>query len=599
MSLPRRAEVPENLTWDLKDLYETHGHMLRDLTQAEELVRRLQDFRGRLAAPEQIAGCLSLLEGYLEKKNRAGCYAELSLAVDYTQPEAQALEQQTAERLGRADARVSFIPHELRGCPDELLREVASAHPRFGRFLEDLIRSRPHALGEEGERVLSSLAPVFDLPFRMYRTIKLADLRFDPFEVDGREYPLGYSLFEDRYEYEKDSRVRRAAFEAFSGRLRSVENATAAAYLAQVRQEKILSELRGYDSVIDMLLEEQRVSREAYDAHLDAFFEGIAVPMRRYVRLLARVHHLDQMTFADLKLPLDPDAGPELESGEAEALLLEGLRPLGEEMETVIRRAFSGRWIDVAQNEGKDTGGFCESPYGCHPYILMTWQNRMSDVLTLAHELGHALHFELIHRECPVFDAEPSRYLLEAPSILNEVVMAGSLLQRTQDPRRRRWVLSCLIGDTYYHNCVTHLLEAVWQRKVYRRVDAGEALTGGDLSGMMREVLETFWGGEVRILPGAELTWMRQPHYYMGLYSYTYSAGLSIGTRMARAIQEEGEPARRRWMQALAAGGRVTPGEFARLAGVEIRDGCAARETVKTVASLVEQVEEMTCRLDN
>ena len=599
MLLPRRAEVPENLTWDLKDLYETPRHMLRELAQAEELVQRLQDFRGRLADPEQIAGCLSLLEGYLERKNRVSCYAELSLAVDYTEPEAQALERQTADRLSCADSRVSFVRHELRGCPDELLREVAAAHPRFGRFLEDLIRTRPHALGEEAERVLSSLTPVFDLPFRMYRTIKLADLRFDPFEVDGRRYPLGYSLFEDRYEYEKDTRVRRAAFEAFSRRLRSVENATAAAYLAQVRQEKILSELRGYDSVFDMLLEEQKVPREAYDAHLDTFFEGIAPPMRRYVRLLTRVHHLDELTFADLKLPLEPDADPELEIGKAEALLLEGLRPMGEDMETMVRRAFSGRWIDVAQNEGKETGGFCESPYGCHSYILMTWQNRMSDVLTLAHELGHALHFGLIGRECSVFDAEPSRYLLEAPSILNEMVMAGCLLQRTQDLRQRRWVLSCLIGDTCYHNCVTHLLEAVWQREVYRRVDRGEALTTGDLSGMMREVLETFWEGEVRLLPGAELTWMRQPHYYMGLYSYTYSAGLSIGTQMARAILEEGEPARQRWKQALSAGGRVTPGEFARRAGVEIRDGHAARETVKTVETLVKLVEELTCRLDN
>lgn len=130
----------------------------------------------------------------------------------------------------------------------------------------------------------------------------------------------------------------------------------------------------------------------------------------------------------------------------------------------------------------------------------------------------------------PYFGCDPSLYFVEAPSTINELFLTQSLLEQNQDPRFQRWVLASMIQNTYYHNFVTHLLEAAYQRGVYRRVDAGDSLQASDFSVIKRQVLEQFWGDVVEINPGAELTWMRQPHYYMGLYSYTYSAGLTIAT---------------------------------------------------------------------
>src|SRR5699024_10685675 len=150
----------------------------------------------------------------------------------------------------------------------------------------------------------------------------------------------------------------------------------------------------------------------------------------------------------------------------------------------------------------------------------------------------------------------PSMYFIEAPSTMNEMLMANHLLKNSEDPKFKRWVISSIISRTYYHNFVTHLLEAAYQREVYKMVDNYETVTASDLNRLKRQVIEEFWGDDVEITEGAELTWMRQPHYYMGLYPYTYSAGLTIATQMANRVLEEGQPAVEDWLEVLREGGK-------------------------------------------
>ena len=178
----------------------------------------------------------------------------------------------------------------------------------------------------------------------------------------------------------------------------------------------------------------------------------------------------------------------------------------------------------------------------------------MSDVFTLAHELGHAGHFKACNDAQSVFDTDVSTYFVEAPSTMNELILAHYLLKTSKDRRFRRWVLSSMVGDTYFHNFVTHLLEAAYQREVYRIVDQGGSVNAERLNAIMKETLEKFWGDAVEITDDAALTWMRQPHYYMGLYPYTYSAGLTVATQVCRRIETEGQRAVEDWKKVLAAG---------------------------------------------
>ncbi|MCD8230355.1 MAG: oligoendopeptidase F [Clostridiales bacterium] len=595
MNLPNRKDVPAVLTWDLTHLYATEEDMLADHEASMRMCEQLvENFKGKLTSPEQINACLDAWQALAEKMDLVGNYCGLAASVDYydsaLQERQSSIQREQAQMAGEFD----FIESELSEADESLLRAAMKMTTSNRHYLAEILRKKTHRLDPKTEEVLTRLSSTLEAPYELYHVVKLTDMKFDPFVVNGEEYPLGYSLFEDDYEYDERTEVRRGAFRAFSDKLKQYENITAAIYNTQVQKEKTLADLRGFDSVFDSMLFGQKVSREIYDRQIDRIMEHLAPHMRRYAKLLQRVHHLDQMTYADLKLPVDSGYNPKITIAEAEDYLAKGLSPLGEDYVEMVHEAFRDRWVDFAKNQGKETGGFCASPYQKNSYILLTWNERMSDVLTLAHELGHAGHFRLASANQSWFDTFDQDFIVEAPSTTNEIIMAHYLLKTNPDKRFRRWVLSCMISNTYYHNFVTHLLEAAYQREVYKIVDAGGSVQAETLNRIMRETLERFWGGEVEITEGAELTWMRQPHYYMQLYSYVYSAGLTIGTQMCRRIETEGDAAINDWKKALAAGGTLSPEEFAAAAGVNLASEKPLMDTIAYIGEIIDEIIELT-----
>jgi oligoendopeptidase F len=329
-----------------------------------------------------------------------------------------------------------------------------------------------------------------------------------------------------------------------------------------------------------------------YNQVMDTILEQLAPHMRRFANLKKRELGLDHMYFADLKAPLDPEFSPSTTYSEACQLIQDALGILGSEYGEIVNSAFNERWVDYANNAGKSTGAFCSSAYGEHSYILMTWADNMRGAFTLAHEVGHAGHLMLAARNQRLTNARPSMYFIEAPSTLNELLLAEHLMANSDDNRMKRWVILQLL-NTYYHNFVTHLLEGELQRRVYRLAMNDEPITARVLSELKGEILTTFWGEAVEIEEDAKLTWMRQPHYYMGLYPYTYAAGLSASTAVVQIIREEGQPAIDRWLEVLKAGGSMTPLELMKLAGVDMSDENPIISAVNYVGSLIDQLESL------
>ena len=586
-----RKDVPTEETWDLSLLYASEKDLLSDAERMKELAETIEKkYKGKLNTPEAIDACLDLYRELYTLSVLTGNYCELAVSVDYYDTHNQDLNERILRLDSQLMSRVSFIRTEICAQDEETLmkaRELATANRGY---LEDLIRSKPHTLSPETEQVLAALSQSRMVPMQIYNMAKLADMKFPPFTVDGKEYPLGYSLFEDNYEYERDTKVRRAAFAAFSAKLLEYENVTAAAYNAQVQNEKAEATVRGFDSVIDYLLFDQKVTKEMYHRQIDLIMEKLAPHMQKYARTLQRIHGLDKMTFADLKIAVDPDYDPKVTIEESKQYIEKGLAILGDDYVEMIREAYRDRWIDFAKNQGKSTGGFCASPYGKNSFILLSWNERMSDVFTLAHELGHAGHFKACNSAQSIFDTEVSTYFVEAPSTMNELLMAHYLLRTSDDRRMRRWILSSMVGHTYYHNFVTHLLEAAYSREVYRIVDEGGSVTAELLSGIMKDTLKKFWGDAVEINDDAALTWMRQPHYYMGLYSYTYSAGLTVATQACWRIEEEGARAVDDWKKVLQAGSTKDPVGLAALAGVDITGDQPLLDTIAYIGSLIDEI---------
>lgn len=493
---------------------------------------------------------------------------------------------------------LSFVSSELSALPAETLQEAAAQSEGHARYLNQIIRKKPHQLHPEAEKTLAAFSATFNAPYGLYNVTKLVDMTFDDFVVGGEPYPLSYVTFEGGWESEPDTAKRRAAFDAFSAKLKEYQHTTAKTYDMHVQMEKTTSDLRGYENIFDYLLMDQEVDRSMYNRQIDLIMEELAPHMRKYAKLLQKVHGLDTMTFADLKIPLDPTYEPKITFEESKRYMDDALSIMGKDYAAMVDKAYEERWIDYAQNLGKSTGAFCSSPYGNHSYILISWTGSMEDVFVLAHELGHAGHFHYTNSEQNIFNADPSLYFIEAPSTLNEMLMANHLLKNSDDPKFKRWVISSIVSRTYYHNFVTHLLEAAYQRKVYERVDEGGNVNATILNNFKRGVLEEFWGDAVIINEGAELTWMRQPHYYMGLYPYTYSAGLTISTQVSERILQEGQPAVDDWLNVLKAGGTKTPAELSRMAGVDITTEEPLKKTIAYIGSLIDELIQLTEQIE-
>lgn len=599
-SLPSRAQTAVEETWDLRTLFSTKEAYEQALSAVQQQAKSFADsFEGTIA-DEQTA--IHALDDYLQLQEQLvllASYAELAASVDLTNDEAQMVESRFFTIEAKIASMTSFVMSELSKLSVEVLREAGKTAERFEVLFEKIIEEKPYQLHPQAEKTLAALSSALQAPYSLYHTTKLADMRFPDFTANGEKHPLSYVSFEGKWESEPDTVTRRAAFEAFSAKLRDYEQTTAKTYDMHIQTEKTIADLRGYPSVIDYLLKDQDVSRDLYNRQIDVIMEELAPHMRKYARLLQEIYQLDEMTFADLKIPVDPLYEPEITIEQSKAYIVEALAVMGEEYSCMVRDAYNNRWIDFAQNEGKSTGAFCASPYGSNSFILISWTGSMEDVFVLAHELGHAGHFYYANRTQNLFNSEASLYFIEAPSTMNEMLVANHLLKNSDDPKFKRWVLSSIVSRTYYHNFVTHLLEAAFQRDVYELADRGKNVNAAVLNDLKRKTLEKFWGSSITLNDGAELTWMRQPHYYMGLYPYTYSAGLTISTEMAQRIAAEGEEAVNEWVGVLSAGGSKKPEELAKMAGIDITTDEPLRNTIAYIGSLIDEIERLTDEIEN
>ena len=594
-----RKDVKKELTWDLTLIYKDEAALMADADRLEKLTGEIESlYKGKLGSAETVNKCLDEYREAVGIITLIGNYCELATSVDYYDTHNMELAGKMNRKLSECMSRLSFIDSELAVQDNAVIEEAVNSSEANANYLKDVLRGKPYLLNPETERVLTALSQTTGAPYEIYNTVKLADMKFPDFEVDGRKYPLGYSLFEDDYEYDERTDVRRTAFEAFSSKLCEYENVTAAAYNAAVQYEKTMADLRGFDNVFASLLFGQKVDESMYNRQIDLIMEKLAPHMRKYAKLIGRVHGLDKVTYADLKLPVDTEYSPKLTIEESKDYVTKGLSILGDDYVKMVETAYKERWFDFAQNKGKSTGGFCASPYGKNSFILLSWNGRMSDVFTIAHELGHAGHFKACNSAQSIFDTNVSTYFVESPSTMNELLLGHYLLKTSDDKRFRRWVLANMVGNTYYHNFVKHLLEAAYQREVYRKVQAGESVQAETLSGIMKNVLEKFWGDAVELTDGAELTWMRQPHYYMGLYSYTYSAGLTIATQVCKRIEKEGQPAVDDWKKVLAAGSTKPPVELAAMAGIDISTDEPLLDTIETIGDMIDEICRLTDELN-
>ena len=553
MELKKRSEFPENELWDLTALYQDQEDFLRAIEKTrEEINEFVRNYKGKLHTFEDFEAAFAVLEQIQIQLSHIGNYSFMPQTTDFGDEAFAEIAQAGMDFETWASVELSFFDDALVEADEDVLERLGQL-PHLTSAIRQAKIKKAHYLGADVEKTLTNLGEVFYGPQDIYTKMRAGDFEMADFEVDGKVYKNSFVTYENFYQNHENAEVREKAFRSFSEGLRKHQNTAAATYLAQVKSEKLIADMRGYDSVFDYLLAEQEVDRSMFDRQID--------------------------------LIMNPDVSID----DAYDLVMKSVAPLGEEYSREIARYQTERWVDFAANEGKDSGGYAADPYRVHPYVLMSWTGRMSDVYTLIHEIGHSGQFIFSDNNQSYFNAHMSTYYVEAPSTFNELLLSDYLEQQFDDPRQKRFALAHRLTDTYFHNFITHLLEAAFQRKVYTLIEEGGTFGASKLNSIMKEVLTEFWGDAVEIDDDAALTWMRQSHYYMGLYSYTYSAGLVISTAGYLHLKNS-ENGAKDWLDLLKSGGSKTPLESAMIIGADISTDKPLRDTIQFLSDTVDQI---------
>ena len=589
MEQKHRSEFPENELWDLTALYQDQEDFLRAIEKAREDIQKfVRDYQGKLSTFEDFEQAFAELEQIYIQISHIGNYGFMPQTTDFGDESFAQIAQAAMEFETEANVALSFFDDALVGA-DEAVLEKLGQEPHLTSAIRQAKIKKAHYLGADVEKALTNLGEVFYSPQDIYTKMRAGDFAMADFEVDGKVYKNSFVTYENFYQNHENAEIREKSFRSFSEGLRKHQNAAAAAYLAQVKSEKLLADMKGYDSVFDYLLAEQEVDRSMFDRQIDLIMSEFAPVAQKYLKHVAKVNGLEKMTFADWKLDLDSELNPEVSIDDAYDLVMKSVEPLGQEYCQEVARYKEERWVDFAANAGKDSGGYAADPYRVHPYVLMSWTGRMSDVYTLIHEIGHSGQFIFSDNHQSYFNAHMSTYYVEAPSTFNELLLSDYLERQFDNPRQKRFALAHRLTDTYFHNFITHLLEAAFQRKVYTLIEEGGTFGASKLNAIMKEVLTEFWGDAVEIDDDAALTWMRQAHYYMGLYSYTYSAGLVISTAGYLHLKND-ENGARDWLELLKSGGSKTPLESAIIIGADISTDKPLRDTIQFLSDTVDQI---------
>jgi oligoendopeptidase F len=367
----------------------------------------------------------------------------------------------------------------------------------------------------------------------------------------------------------QDRETRRRSYEAFTQAYLNHRFALAALHGASVRGDNFQARVRNYPSAREEALFDENVPTDVYDTLIASVRKARPI-LERYLELRRKVLGVDALAAYDLVVPLSPQPERRFDYREAVELVLDGVSPLGERYVADLGAGFAQRWVDVHETRGKRSGAYSWGAYGAPPVILMNWNGTMNDVFTLAHEAGHAMHSLYSDANLPFHQAGYPIFLAEIASTVNEVLLTWRLLDTLpDDDALGRFALLDRFAETYYGTVVRQTMFAEYEQRVHALAEAGNPLTVDVLSDAYADLVETYLPG-VTIDEGTRLNWARIPHFYRAFYVYQYATGLSAAIAIARAIRDEGEPARERYLRLLASGGSDYPLALLAEAGVDL-----------------------------
>ena len=568
-NMPRKERAIAD-TWRLEDQYETEELWERDFAEASKGPEAIAAYSGKLGERDSCLRALREASRLRRLAENLGTYAKMRRDEDNTVPAYQALTAR-ARTLGvQLSTAMAFLEPELTACPEEYIRSLI-ADPEFEPFtveLEDVLRKKPHTLSAAEERIIAMTGEMGAAPSTIYDMLSDADMKFPTIKnEEGQDVEITHANYIPLM-MSADRSVRRNAYEALYGTYKKFGSTIAAIYSGSVQSDLFYARAAKFDSSIEASLYPDQIPLAVYDSLIETVHKHLPA-LDRLVRANAKyAAGLDKFGYCDLYVTPRDGFDIALPFDEALALVVEALKPLGEEYTSTLLKARAERWIDCYENEGKSSGAYSWGTYDSHPYVLMSYKRNFDCVSTLAHELGHSMHTWYSNRTQCYEKSGYSLFVAEVASTVNEVLLALALLDKYKEDNAQRFLLYNLL-DGFRGTVFRQTLFAEFEKESHAMAERGEPLTAEALNAVHDRLNRLYYPScEPDEWIGWE--WMRIPHFYNAFYVYKYATGFSAATAIASRIRAEGEAAVADYMRFLSAGGSLPPIEALKLAGVDM-----------------------------
>lgn len=593
--LKPRAEIPEATKWHLEDIFSDTDHWEREFSTVEKLLAEGKKFEGHLAdAPDTLITCFEWMDDLGLRMEEVYAYARMRRDEDNRIANYQALTDRAGALAVKVSSAASFLVPELLAMPEGRLEEFRATTFKmklYDQALEDILRKKKHILGATEEKLLAEVGELAEAPGAIFSMANNADLKFPSIVNElGQSVELTKGNYIQFMENHKQG-VRKEAFETLYHTYAKQRNTWAATLNSSVKSDVFFAKARHYPSALEASLDDDRVPLKVYDSLIDTVHEFLP-QMHRYIKLRKKALNLNELHMYDIYVPIVPETTMTITYEEGKDMLLEGLRPLGQEYIKILEEGFQKGWIDVYENEGKTSGAYSWGTYRAHPYVLLNHQDTLNSMFTLAHEMGHSLHTYFSNREQPHLYAGYKIFVAEVASTLNEALIMEHLLKTTKDAKILAYLINHYL-EQFRGTIFRQTMFAEFEKKIHSVVEEGGALTADSLSEIYRDLNVVYYGPDVVLDPEIALEWARIPHFYNAFYVYKYATGFSAATAFARAILDEGAPAVTRYLEFLGGGSSNYPIELLRKAGVDMETPVPVRDALQVFTGLVERLETL------
>lgn len=592
--LPRREELPEELTWDLTSIYESDQAFEESFSDLEDALPSLTSYEGTLAdGADQLSAALENILAAGRHLENLHLYAHLKNDQDTGNAQYQELYDRVRSLSSRFSVAVSWFQPELLAMDEETVRAYIQENPDlelYEHYLERLLSKKKHTLSAREEELLAGAANLFSVPSQTFSILNNADIEFPVIEdEEGRRVQLTHGNYSEFLE-SKNRRVRENAFKNYYSVYEGLENTFATTLYGNIKVQNYRAETRNYASARDAALSSNFIEEEVYDRLVEAVNDHLP-SFHRYLELRKKALELEELHMYDVYTPLTKESTFEVTYEEAKEITLQALKPLGEEYQEILQKAFDERWIDVCENRGKRSGAYSSGNYDNNPYILLNWHDSLNNLYTLVHELGHSVHTYLTTKNQPYVYGDYPIFLAEIASTTNENLLTTYLLNQADSDEEKIMILNQYL-DGFKGTVFRQTQFAEFEHFMHEQAAAGQPLTAHFLRDHYYKLNEKYYGSGVVSDEEIALEWSRIPHFYYNYYVYQYATGFCASSALAEKILSD--PAGLdRYLGFLKAGQSDYPIEVMKAAGVDMTSSDYLNEAFEVFGRYLEQLENL------